>query len=166
MSEVIASIQKTWSKYAGQQAFEYTFMSDDFANLYRSEERTSKLFGLFTILAIGVASFGLFGMIAFITQQRTKEIGIRKVLGAKVISILSLFMKEVTIWMLVSNIIAWPCAYFVMNRWLQNFAYRIHIEIWMFLLSMASVFFVVLFTVSYQTIKAARANPVEALHYE
>ena len=166
MSEVIDSMQKTWSNYAGRQAFEYTFLSDDFANLYQSEERTSKLFVLFSILATSVACFGLFGLIAFITRQKTKEIGIRKVMGARVTSILSIFMKEVAVWIFVSNIIAWPFAYFLMKQWLQNFAYRINLNVWNFILSGLVALAIALLTVSYQTIKAAKTNPIDSLKYE
>ena len=159
-------MQKTWSNYAGRQAFEYTFLSDDFANLYQSEERTSKLFVLFSILATSVACFGLFGLIAFITRQKTKEIGIRKVMGARVTSILSIFMKEVAVWIFVSNIIAWPFAYFLMKQWLQNFAYRINLNVWNFILSGLVALAIALLTVSYQTIKAAKTNPIDSLKYE
>ncbi|MCP4724674.1 MAG: FtsX-like permease family protein [bacterium] len=164
--ETIERIQELWAGYAGKQAFEYTFLSDDFASLYQSEERTGKLFVLFSILAIGVACIGLFGLIALFAQQRTKEIGIRKVLGAKVTSLLSLFMKQVIVWIIVSNIIAWPCAYYVMDQWLQNFAYRTDMSWWIFVLSGAFTLFITLLTVISQISKAAIANPVDSLRYE
>lgn len=164
--ETIASMKKTWEKYALNQAFEYEFLDDHFARLYSSEEKTGTIFFSFSLLAIMIASLGLLGLTAFITQQRTKEIGIRKVLGASVSGILFLLTKQFTWWVLVAIIIAWPLAYFAMNRWLENFAYRTSIGLGTFVLSALLAFLISLFTVSFQSIRAAIANPVDSLRYE
>ena len=122
--------------------------------------------GIFSSLAIFVACLGLFGLISFSAEQRTKEIGIRKVLGASISGIVLLISKEFTRWVLAANIIAWPVAYFVMNKWLQNFAYRARIGIEYFVLSALLAFVIALITVSYQSVKAAMANPVDSIKYE
>ena len=164
--ETITSMKRTWEKYALNQAFEYEFFDDHFARLYRSEEKTGTIFFSFSLLAILIASLGLFGLTAFITQQRTKEIGIRKVLGASISGIIFLFTKQFTRWVLVANIIAWPLAYFAMNKWLENFAYRARIGVGTFVLSALLALAIALFTVSFQSIRAAIANPVDSLRYE
>ena len=143
-----------------------TFFDDHFARLYRSEEKTGTIFFSFSLLAILIASLGLFGLTAFITQQRTKEIGIRKVLGASISGIIFLFTKQFTLWVLAANIIAWPVAYFAMNKWLQNFAYRTNLRVGTFVLSALLTLAIALLTVSFQSIRAAVANPVDSLRYE
>jgi putative ABC transport system permease protein len=117
-------------------------------------------------LAIFISCLGLFGLAFYLTEQRTKEIGIRKVLGASVPKIVTMLSKEFTKWVLIANIIAWPVAYYFMDKWLQNFAYRTGLKIGTFLLSGTLAFMIALLTVSYQTIKAASANPVDSLRYE
>ncbi|MGD9346727.1 MAG: ABC transporter permease [Candidatus Aminicenantes bacterium] len=164
--ETLSSMKKSWEKYALNQTFEYEFFDDHFARLYRSEEKTGTIFFSFSLLAIFIASLGLSGLTAFITQQRTKEIGIRKVLGASVSGILFLYTKQFTRWVIVANIIAWPLAYFAMNKWLENFAYRASIGVGTFILSALLALLIALLTVSFQTIRAAIANPVDSLRYE
>jgi putative ABC transport system permease protein len=164
--ETLAFMKKSWEKYALNQAFEYEFFDDHFARLYRSEEKTGTIFFSFSLLAILIASLGLFGLTAFITQQKTKEIGIRKVLGASVVGILFLYTRQFTRWVLVANIIAWPLAYFAMHKWLENFAYRTNIGVGTFIVSGILALSIALFTVSFQSIRAAIANPVESLRYE
>ena len=163
---IIQNISSIWHKYAGNQAFEYSFFNDEFARLYASEERTGQIFTIFSVLAIFIASLGLLGLAAFTAEQRTKEIGIRKVLGASVPEIILLLTKEFTKWVLIANIIAWPAAYFFMNSWLEDFAYRISFNIWIFVLAGTSALLIAVITVSYQAIKAATANPVKSLRYE
>jgi putative ABC transport system permease protein len=124
------------------------------------------LFLIFSILSIFVACLGLFGLAAFTAEERTKEIGVRKVLGASSTNILFLLSKEFAKWVLVANVIAWPVAYFVMNKWLQNFAYQTGVGLWPFILSAILALLIALFTVSYQSIKAAITDPVECLRYE
>ena len=166
IKETLAAMKKTWEKYALNQAFEYEFFDDHFAQLYRSEEKTGTIFFSFSLLAILIASLGLSGLTAFITQQRTKEIGIRKVLGASVSGILFLYTKQFTRWVIVANIIAWPLAYFAMNKWLENFAYRASIGVGTFVLSALLALLIALLTVSFQSIRAAIANPADCLRYE
>ena len=124
------------------------------------------IFGSFSILAIIIACLGLFGLISFATEQRTKEIGIRKVLGASVQGIVGLLITKFIKWVLMADIIAWPLAYFFMNNWLKNFAYRTDMSIWIFIISGLTALAIALLTISYQTIKAATSNPVDSLRYE
>lgn len=159
-------IKETWKKYNPIRPFDFSFVDENFDKLYRAEEKMGTLFGYFTSLAIIIACLGIFGLVSFSTENRTKEIGIRKVLGASVVRIIHLFSKEFIMLVLVANIIAWPIAYFVMNKWLQNFAYKINISWWTFLLAGVTALVIALLTVSYQAIKAATSNPVEALRYE
>jgi putative ABC transport system permease protein len=164
--ETLTFLESTWQRFAGSQAFEYEFFDDHFAKIYKAEERTGRIFFAFSFLAIIIASLGLFGLATFIAEQRTKEIGIRKVLGATESKIVFLLSKQFTKWVILSNLIAWPIAYYFMHEWLQRFAFRPAISIWSFLLASVIVMAIALFTVSYQTIKAARSNPVELLRYE
>ncbi len=120
----------------------------------------------FTLFAIIISCLGLFGLASFLTEQRTREIGIRKVLGASESSIVFLLSKQFTKWVLIANIFAWPAGYFIMNEWLKSFAYRINISIWGFVLSGMLAVGIALVTVSYQAIRAAWANPVDSLRYE
>lgn len=164
--ETLVQLEKIWRKFAMNQAFEYDFFDREFARIYEAEERTGQIFAIFSILAICVACLGLFGLAAFTTEQRTKEIGIRKALGASVTGIVTMLSKEFTRWVLAANIIAWPVAYFIMRRWLRDFVYRTDIEIWMFILAAVLAFVIAYLTLSYQVLKSALANPVEALKYE
>lgn len=159
-------LENKWRKFAGNQAFEYEFLDDHFAKIYQSEERTGQIFFSFSLLAIIIASLGLLGLAAFIGEQRTKEIGIRKVLGATDSKIMLLLSRQFTKWVIMSNLFAWPTAYYFMHKWLQRFAFQPGLSVWSFLLASLVVFFVALLTVSYQTVKAARANPVDLLRYE
>ena len=136
------------------------------ANLYLNEQRTSNIATIFSVLAIFIACLGLLGLAAFVTEQRTKEIGIRKSLGASVPEIVILLSKEFTKWVLIANAIAWPLAYFIMNNWLRNFAYRITLTPWVFLVSGILALLIALLTVSIHAIRAATANPILSLRYE
>jgi putative ABC transport system permease protein len=164
--ETITFLEKTWQKFASNQAFEYEFFDDHFAGIYQAEERTKRIFVSFSLLAIFIASLGLFGLAAFVAEQRTKEIGIRKVLGATESGIVFLLSKQFTKWVVLSNLFAWPIAYYFMQKWLRRFAYQTSISVWYFLFAFIIILFVALFTVSYQTVKAARSDPVELLRYE
>ena len=166
VAEAISAVEETWKKLAPNQPFSYTFLDQDYARLYNREQQMSHVFQIFSGLAILIACLGLFGLAAFTTQQRTKEIGIRKILGASVSGIVCLLSKDFLKLVLIANIIAWPIAYYAMNQWLQSFAYRIDLGISTFILSGLIALLIALLTVSYQAIKAARANPVEALRYE
>lgn len=162
----IAFLENTWKKYAGNEAFEYNFLDKDLANLYIDEKRTSNIATTFSILAIFIACLGLLGLAAFVTEQRTKEIGIRKSLGASVPEIVILLSKEFTKWVLIANAMAWPLAYLIMNEWLRNFAYRINITPWVFFISGIIALLIALLTVSIHAIRAATANPIKSLRYE
>ena len=162
----ISFIENIWKKYAGDEGFSYNFLDENLQHLYLADERTSEIAAAFSVLAIFVASLGLLGLAAFVTEQRTKEIGIRKVLGASVPEIMLLLSKEFVKWVLIANAIAWPLAYYVMNNWLMNFAYRTTMSLWIFVAAGVLALIVALLTVSSQAIKAATANPVKSLKYE
>jgi putative ABC transport system permease protein len=162
----IAHARKVWQKYSANYPFDYFFLDDEFNRMYKAEEKLSEIFGYFTFLAIFIACLGLFGLASFTAERKTKEIGIRRVLGASVANIVNLISKEFVTLILVANFIAWPIAYFAMNKWLQNFAYRIDIGWWMFALTGGLALLIAFLTVSTQALKAALANPVEALRYE
>jgi putative ABC transport system permease protein len=146
--------------------FEFSFLDESFEKLYRAEERMSQVAKYITILIIFVACLGLFGLASFMAEKRTKEIGIRKVLGASVPRLVLLLSTEFSKWVIVANMIAWPVAYFIMQRWLANFAYRINIGLWMFFMAAFLALATAMLTVGYRAIKTAVANPVEALRYE
>jgi putative ABC transport system permease protein len=165
-SSTLSYIERLWSKYANNQAFEYTFYDNEFARIYAAEGRTKQIVTIFSVLSILIACLGLFGLSSFTTEQRTKEIGVRKVLGASVGGIVVLLSKEFTRWVIISIIIAAPAAYFIMDSWLQNFAYRIDISLWTILLAGVAAIIIALLTVSFQAVRAAVSNPVKALKYE
>jgi len=166
VSRSLDFLRAKWQALVPGQTFQYSFLDEDFDRLYRAEMRLSQIFTVVTFLAIFIACLGLFGLAAFEALQRTKEMGIRKVLGASAAGITVLLSKEFTKWVLLANIIAWPVAYYAMSRWLQNFAYRIHIGPWILILSAAVAFIVALLTVSYQAVKVSFANPADTLRYE
>lgn len=164
--EILSLLQKKWKEYSPGRPLDCFFLDENFDKLYRAEERLSQIFSVFSFLAIFIACLGLFGLASFTAEQRTKEIGIRKALGASAANIVLLLSKEFTKWVIVANIMAWPVAYFVMNRWLQNFAYRISIGLWMFFLAAGLALAIAFFTISFQAVRAALANPADALRYE
>jgi len=162
----LAFIESAWKKFAPEQPFEFSFLDQDFDALYRSEHQTGTIFEIFSALAILIACLGQLGLAAFVIEKRTKEIGVRKILGASVSSVVALLSKDFVKLVLIANVIAWPVASFIMNRWLENFAYRIEIGWWMFAVAGFIALLIALVTVSIQALKAALANPVEALRYE
>lgn len=166
LAATVQSVEMLWQQFVPQQPFEFSFLDQDFDAQYRAEERTGKVFGIFSALAIFIACLGQFGLASFTIQKRTKEIGVRKVLGASATSIVGLLSKEFVKLVVIAVLIATPLAYFIMNRWLQDFAYRIEIGWWIFALAGGVAVMVALLTVSTQALKAALANPVEALRYE
>ena len=163
---VISYLNDKWVKYSAGQPFEYNFFNQNLASLYNPEQRTSKIAAAFSILAILIACLGLLGLVIFSTGQRTKEIGIRKVVGASLTEIVILLSKELIRCVVLANIIAWPIAYYIMNNWLKNFAYRTNLNWTVFVFAGSAALIIALATVSFQTIKAAKANPVKALQYE
>jgi len=162
----IGEIQKKWSAYSPDRPFHYSFLDETFANLYRSEQRFNQVILYLTILAITIGCLGLFGLTAFTVERRTREIGIRKVVGASAGSIVVLLSKDFIRLVLLAIVIAVPIAWYAMDRWLQNFAYRIHIAWWIFLLAGAAAVLIALATVSFQAVRAAFSNPVNSLRSE
>jgi len=166
IKRTIAFIRQKWEAAFPDELFEFTFLDNRMNQLYENEMKMQNIFIIFSCFSIFVACLGLFGLSVFIAAERTKEIGIRKVLGASLGKIILLLSKEFITWIIIANIVAWPLAYFIMNKWLQNFAYRVNIGIWIFILSASLALIIALLTLSYQSIKAAVANPVESLRYE
>ncbi len=166
LADTLKYLQISWERLNTGYPLEYHFLDNNIENFYKSEKNIATIFKYFTFLAIFIACLGLFGLASFLAEQRTKEIGVRKVLGATVSNIILLLSKEFTKWVITANIIAWPVAYIVMGKWLQNFAYRKDIAINAFIISGLLALVIALLTVSYQAIKAALANPVEALRNE
>ena len=165
-AEVIKNVEKLWMQYASSEPFEYTFLDESFDRLFRAEQRMGKLFSVFSSLAIFIACLGLFALAAFTTEQRTKEIGVRKSMGASVFSLSILLSKEFTKLVVIAFIPAALVAWYVSETWLNSFAYRIDIKPWVFVLSGITAIVIAGLTVSYQSIKAATANPVNSLRYE
>jgi putative ABC transport system permease protein len=164
--ETLNFIRQIWVETFPEEEFEYRFLDDRINLLYESEGKMRTIFLIFAVLSIFVACLGLFGLAAFTAQQRTKEMGVRKVLGASEFNVFVLLSKEFAKWVFVANIIAWPVAYLMMTKWLQNFAYRMNLGLWPFVLSAGAAFVIALFTVSYQSIRAALTDPVDSLRYE
>jgi len=164
--ETIKYIKTTWQDFNPQYPFEYYFLDETFEKIYQAEENLFNLFRYFSLLSIFIACLGLFGLAAFSAEQRTKEIGIRKVFGASVQGILLLLSKEFSRWIIIANLIAWPAAWFYLNSWLDEFAYRTEIAWPLFLLAGVMAIAVALVTISYQALKAATTNPIKALRYE
>lgn len=159
-------IEKTWNNYLPNHPFDYAFLDEYFDRMYKSESNTGKLFGYFSLIAILIGCMGLFGLASFTVEQRTKEIGVRKVLGATVSNIVTLLSKDFMKWVVLSGIIAYPTVYFLMKNWLSNFAYRTNIQILTLILAGFTVVLVAFLTVSFQSIKAAMTNPAKTLRYE
>jgi len=164
--ETLNFIKRKWDELSPGFPFKYNYLDETFDLQYKSEERLTEIFGYFALLAIFIASLGLFGLATFIVQQRTKEMGIRKVLGASASGLILLLSKEFLRWLIAANIIAWPIAYYLMNKWLEDFAYRTSFGLWIFIISAILGFLIAFITISYQSIKAAHINPVNALKYE
>jgi putative ABC transport system permease protein len=166
IKETLQFIKRTLKKIIPGSSFLYEFFDERLQSQYKGERRMEKLVRAMALLAILISCLGLFGLASFTAQQRTKEIGIRKVLGASVGKIMLLLTGEFSKWIIVANLIAWPVAYWCIIKWLKGFAYRAPIEFYIFFISGAMVLLLALFTVSYQSFKAARTNPVESLKYE
>jgi len=162
----LAYIKNRWNKLVPEQPFEYQFLDSEFEKHYQLEKRWSKIALFSSILAIFIACLGMFGLVGLITVQRTKEIGIRKVLGASISNIITLLTKEFTILILASNVIAWPVAYLILRRWLQDYPYRITLGIGLFLIASFLAIIIALLTTTFQAARAAVADPVDTLKYE
>jgi putative ABC transport system permease protein len=159
-------VKKVYQQFNPQYPFEYHFLDDQLNRLYDSDRQTFKIFRYFTFIAIFISCLGLFGLASFMAQRRFKEIGIRKVLGATISNIVLKLSEEFLLLVLGANILAWPIAYFAMNKWLQNFAYHIKMPVGIFIFSALLTLAIAVCTVIYQSVKAATANPVDAIRYE
>jgi putative ABC transport system permease protein len=163
---LIDKVQNQWNSMAPGQPFDYSFMDADFNKLYTAEQQTGKLFITFAIFAIFIGCLGLFGLVSYAAEQRTKEIGVRKVLGASVSGIVAMLSKDFAKLVLIASLIAFPIAWWAMNKWLQSFAYRTHISWWIFVIAGLAAMVIALVTICIQAIKAAIANPVKSLRSE
>jgi ABC-type antimicrobial peptide transport system permease subunit len=166
MSAALAKIEAVFKKYNPAQPFTFGFIDADYASKFGDEVRVGKLAGFFAVLAIFISCLGLFGMASFMAEQRTKELGVRKVLGASVLSLWGLLSKEFLVLVVISVLIASPIAYYYMYEWLQRYDYRTEISWWIFAFATVGALLITLLTVSYQSIKAALANPVRNLRSE
>jgi putative ABC transport system permease protein len=163
---LLAVMKKQWDAYKTDEPFTYNFLDDLYNKTYSAEQKTGTILSIFSVLTIFVACLGLFGLATYTAEQRTKEIGIRKVLGASAGQVAQMLSKEFIKLVLVASVIAFPAAWWAMNKWLQSFAYRINISWWMFLVAATAALLIALITVSFQAIKAAVTNPVESLRTE
>ncbi len=166
ISGKIDLLRKEWKRFLPDEPFEYSFLDERFENVYRAEMRVGQIFGIFAGLAIFIGCLGLFGLASFTAERRTKEIGIRKVLGASVPGVVGLLVKEFVILVGIANLAAWPIAYFVMRRWLQDFAYRVSFSVTVFLIAGTVTLLVSLTTVGFLALRSALSNPVDSLRYE
>ncbi len=166
LKTLIPQIESKWKALAPGMPFSYRFMSESFDDMYRSEQRAGTIAIVFALLAIFIACLGLFGLVTYMAEQRNKEIGIRKVLGASVGNVVTLLSKDFLLLVLLSAVIAFPIAWWAMHNWLEDFEYRINISIWVFILAAFVALLIALLTVSFQAIKAAIANPVKSLRSE
>jgi putative ABC transport system permease protein len=164
--EAVSKIETVFKKYNPSQPFEYKFIDEEYARKFGDEERVGKLASFFSILAVFISCLGLFGIASFMAEQRTKEIGVRKVLGASIFNLWRLLSKEFIVLISIALLIAGPVAYYFMHGWLQNYQYRTEISWWIFASSGMGALLITLITVSFQAIKAAIENPVKSLRTE
>lgn len=163
---MISTIEKTFNEFYAEQSFEYSFLDDTLAMMYKSERKLGTIFSYFSSLAIFIACLGILGLSLYSIQQRVKEIGIRKVIGASVTRITALLVKEFIQPVFIATVIAVPIVWYGMNKWLEDFAYRVAISWWIFAVAGALALAIAILTVSLQAIKAAMANPVKSLRTE
>lgn len=166
LAQTQAAIQKTWDRFYPEYAYSPSFFDENIAEFYKQEEQLSLLYKIFAGLAIFISCLGLYGLVSFMTVQKTKEVGIRKVLGASVASLLQLFSKEFTVLIIISFFIAVPVAWYMMNTWLNNFVFKIPLNAWFFISAIVGSILIAWITVGYKAIKAALANPVKSLRSE
>ncbi|MHA7101947.1 ABC transporter permease [Roseivirga pacifica] len=166
LSNTLASIESSWDEFVQQRAVQLSFVDQEFGELYEAEERSGQLFSAFAVLAIIIACLGAVGLAAFLAAQRRKEIGVRKVLGATTFGLVGLLSKEFVKLILVANLLAWPLAYYLMQQWLNTFAYAVGLNLLVFVMALLGSVLIALLTVSFHSVKAAVTNPAEILHYE
>jgi len=165
-SSIIKLIENKWKKVAPHTPFDFTFLDDTINSQYIQDRRWSKIINSASVMAIVIACLGLFGLTTIAVEKRVKEISIRKVLGASARNITVLISRELLILVAAANILAWPAAFYVLNRWLQGFAYRTNIEVFSFFISSVIAISIALITISFQSLKASLANPVNSLRNE
>jgi len=165
-AQSINQIEDIWKRFASNNPLQYFFMNDDFSHMYKTEQQNAKLAVVFAILGIFIAALGLFGLTSFTIEQRTKEVGVRKALGATGISIFYIISREIIILVCVATLIAWPLIFWVARNWLQNYYYRIHLHLFEFVMGFVIAIIIALGTISYKTIKSLRINPANTLRYE
>jgi len=165
-SKAITGIQSKWKEFMPDNPFEYTFLDAQYDSLYKTDQTIGKVFSVFTFLSLAVACLGLLGLAIYTAERRTKEIGIRKVLGASVQNVVSMLSKDFLRLVIIASVIAFPIAYYAMNKWLQDFAYPTAINWWVFGIAATLTIIIALVTVSFQSIKAALTNPVNSLRSE
>jgi putative ABC transport system permease protein len=166
LAETLAFMESKWMEFDPDRPFEHQFLDESYETQYRAEEKLRTIFFNFTILAVFIACLGLFGLAAYAAEQRTKEIGIRKVLGSSVLEVVLLLNADFVKWVLIANLIAWPLAWYGSRYWLQNFAYRATVGPLVYLVSGLLALVIALATVSVQAFKAASSDPVKSLRYE
>jgi putative ABC transport system permease protein len=166
MEKTVAQIEKTWQEFTGDEPFQYFFLDQEFERFYKEEKRTAKIALAFSILAVFIACLGLFGLTSFATEQRAREISLRKVMGSTARSIVLLFGKEISVLIIIAAIPAWIMSFYFLKKWLENFSYHISLSPWEFVISTLLVLIIALVTVSYRTYRAALINPAEVLKYE
>ena len=164
--EVLSYMEKLWNSTYPDYVYEYSFLDENIANFYKQESQLSQLYKIFALIAIFISCLGVYGLVSFMAVQRTKEMGIRKVLGATAGHIVYLLSKEFSLLIIIAFAIAAPVAYYVMHGWLQNYTYRIQLSIWIFLLAIGGSMLIAWLTVAHRAIKAAKANPVKSLKTE
>ena len=165
-NDAVAYLQSTWKQLYPDHPIDYQFLDEHFNEVYRADEQVGKIVGILASLAILISCLGLFGLASYAAERRIKEIGIRKVMGASVNSLVGLLSRQFVQLVLLANVIAWPLAYFAMDRWLKDYAYRVPISLWVFLLAGVLALAIALVTVSILALRAAVANPVKALRSE
>ncbi|WP_167611758.1 ABC transporter permease [Maribellus sediminis] len=165
-AQSVTQIENIWKRFASNNPLQYFFMSDDFGHMYKAEQQNAKLAVVFAILGIFIAALGLFGLTSFTIEQRTKEVGVRKALGATGINIFYIISKEIIILVCVATLIAWPLIFFIARNWLHNYYYRIHLQVFEFFIGFVIAIMIALLTISYKTLKSLRINPANTLRYE
>jgi len=166
VQSALRAVEATWKQFAAVYPFEFDFLDDIFNRQYQTDQRMERIINDFTFLAIFISCLGLFGLASYMAERRTKEIGIRKVLGASVSGVVLMLSRDFTKWVLAANVIALPIAWYIASRWMQNYAYRISISWWVYLLSGSLALTIALLTVGYQSLRSALANPADSIRYE
>jgi putative ABC transport system permease protein len=166
LGRAVAALRQKWDEYLPLQPFEYFFLDDRFDSVYRAEQRIGEISGVFSGLALIIGCLGLLGLASFTAEQRTKEIGIRKVLGASTGNIVKLLLREYLLLVVLANIIAWPVAYFIMREWLREFAFRAPFSLWIPVAAGAAAAAIALFTIGFLALRTAVSNPIQSLRYE